>query len=136
MSRRNLNDAIENPGRQIEASKNNTLGQVFWALVSGLQLNVASFTSSLNRFVRNPANNPVQTARKRSEKASNLTSELTNTERLTWSKFIEGLRAIEIIKMRVTFEVWRKNGRTAKITVEQDIAHFTKGEDEDDSTVD
>lgn len=107
MSKKHLENALLDPVSQIQRSRNNLLGRVYWTLVSRLGITPASFISSLNKFIRDPNNVPDQTARKRSERMSNITAELTNPERMSWNKFIEGLKAAEIIRIRIKFEVWR-----------------------------
>jgi len=117
MSKKHLQSAIENPDQQIRASSNNILGKVYWSLVSQLGITPASFNVSLNRFVRNPCNVSEQTAHKRSEKMSNLTAELTNPARMSWNKFLQGLQAIEVVKIRFKVEVWRGKRRIYAETI-------------------
>lgn len=125
MSKRHLQSAVENPDEQIRKSSNNLLGRVYWSLISKLGITAASFNASLNKYVRDPKNVPEQTAHKRSEKMSNLTAELTNYHRMSWNKFFEGLKAAEIVRVRITFESWRgKRKLYAKTVVDTELSEI------------
>lgn len=117
MSKKHLQEAVENPDEQIRKSSDNLLGRVFWTLVPQLGITDASINASMNKYIRDPNNVPEQTAHKRSEKMSNLTAELTNPRALSWNKFIEGLKAIEVFRVRVRFEVWRGRREVHAMTV-------------------
>ena len=125
MSKRHLQRAVENPDEQIRKSSNNLLGRVYWSLISRLGITDASLNASLNKYVRDPKNVPEQTAHKRSEKMSNLTAELTNYHRMSWNKFFEGLKAAEIVRVRITFESWRgKRKLYAKTVVDTELSEI------------
>ena len=125
MSKRHLQRAVEDPDQQIRKSSNNLLGRVYWSLISKLGITTASFNASLNKYVRDPLNVPEQTAHKRSEKMSNLTAELTNYHRMSWNKFFEGLKAAEIVRIRITFEAWRgKRQLYAKTVVDTELSEI------------
>lgn len=137
MSKRHLQRAVDDPAEQIRKSSNNLLGRVYWTLIDRLGITTASFNASLNKYVRDPKNVPEQTAHKRSEKMSNITAELTNYHRMSWNKFFEGLKAAEIFRVRITFEVWRgKRQLYASTVVDTELSEVntTIQEDPDDST--
>lgn len=132
MSKRHLQRAVENPDEQIRKSSNNLLGRVYWSLICKLGITGASFNASLNKYVRDPKNVPEQTAHKRSEKMSNLTAELTNYHRMSWNKFFEGLKAAEIVRVRITFESWRgKRKLYAKTVVDTELSEIDTAIQED-----
>jgi len=107
MSKKMLREAVEDPTTQVRKSSNNILGRIYWTLVKNLDVSFQSFNTSLSRYVENDLNVSPQTSSKRSEKISNLTAELTCYDRMSWNKFIEGLKAIQIIRLRIRVEVWR-----------------------------
>ena len=56
---------------------------------------------------------------------SNLTAELTNYHRMSWNKFFEGLKAAEIVRVRITFESWRgKRKLYAKTVVDTELSEI------------
>lgn len=135
MSKKQLQAALEDPLGQVRRSRNNMLGQMYWTLVNKLGITLPSFTASLDKYVRNARNVPVQSARKRSEKTSNLTSEITNPDRLTWPKLIEAFKAIEITRVRIKIEVWRGRRKIhAETILDKDLADFELEETENGST--
>jgi hypothetical protein len=131
MSKKKLQDAVANPVEQVKRSTNNLLGRVYWILIDKLDLSMEAITLSLNRYVRDPRNGVVQTSHKRSEKISNLTGELTNHSRMSWNKFIEGLKVIEVTRVRITFEVWRgKRDTYAKTVIDQKMSDLETSDEE------
>lgn len=107
MSKKMLREAVEDPSSQVKKSSNNMLGRIYWTLVKNLGITFQSFNASLNRYVEDQPNVSPQTSSKRSEKISNLTAELTCYDRMSWNKFVEGLKAIEVVRLRIKVEVWR-----------------------------
>lgn len=109
----------------------NHLGRIFWSLFDNLGITYQSFSTSLRKYVHNP-NYVVQTATKRTEKTSNIFAELSCDERMSWGKFIEGLKAIEIVRFRITVEVWRGRREIYAVTTfESELSDPNKSKDSD-----
>ena len=75
------------------------------------------------RYVNDVNNVPIQSSEKRSEKRSNLVNALVNEEKLSWLRFIEGLKAIQVFRIRITVETWRgKNEDYSKVIYDSEIS--------------
>lgn len=113
MSSRKLKAALDDPMRQSRTSRHH-LQQIFWKIVNNYEPTWAKWERWIRKYVQNP-NVCVQIPRRQSERRNNLHIALTNKEALSWSKFIDGLMAIDIRRIKFTIEIWR--GETEQYSV-------------------
>lgn len=111
MSKKKAREATENPQKQIELSHGNILGKLFWTIIDRSNTNYGLWDRYMNKFVNDPRNVPEQTADRRSERRSNLMAALTRFDRLTWNRFLDGLKSAGFSEMELVIRVKRPNGR-------------------------
>lgn len=111
MSKKRAREATENPQRQAELSHGNLLGKMFWTLIDRANITYGLWDRHMSKFVNDPRNVPEQTPDRRSERRSNLMAALTKYDRLSWNRFIEGLKSTGFVEIELTVRVRRKGGR-------------------------
>ena len=123
MSKKSLLSTIENPKRHIALcdARGNVLGSVLWTLIHKLNINTGVFTKRMNEYINKDGVLHENIARKRSEKFSNLSNEITNITSMSFPKMIEGLRAAGFLSIEITFKVKAPKGKELEHTYKQDF---------------
>ena len=122
MSKKRAREATENPKRQIELSHGNLLGKLFWTIVDRAGISYAQWDRFMNKFVNDPRNVPEQTPDRRSERRSNLMAALTKYDRLSWNRFIEGLKSAGFMEIELTIKVRRRrDAEPIEVTLISDL---------------
>jgi hypothetical protein len=122
MSKKRAREATENPQRQIELSHGNLLGKLFWTIIDRANITYPQWDRYMTKFVNNPQNVPEQTPDRRSERRSNLMAALTKYDRLSWNRFIEGLKSAGFSEIELTIKVRRKRGiEPVEVTLISDL---------------
>lgn len=117
MSKKKIQVALEDPIAQAKKSEG-LLGKLFWGIVSNYTFTYVKWTHTFDKYVRSPFNVPEQTTNRRNEHRNNLVSALTGRNP-SWLQFLRGLKAIDVRKIRITFETWQGPNMTPRsVTIE------------------
>ena len=120
MSKKKIQIALEDPISQAKKSEG-LLGKLFWGIVSSYNFTYVKWNYTFDKYVRDPFNVPEQTTHRRNEHRNNLVSALTGRNP-SWLQFLRGLKAIDIRRIRITFETWQGQAMTHRtVTLESQL---------------
>lgn len=111
---------------------NHILLKLFWQIATEYRIDMNMWSSSVTRYVHNPANCPALTNR-RVDKRNNLQSCLCKTQKITWDRFLEALKAIDVTEIYLVFMFETENNKELEVELTIDLTELSfKSEKKDE----
>ena len=136
MAKKDLIDALDNPGAQIKKCSGE-LNKIFWKVVTHYNIGVRQVYDGIRNYVSDPINCE-QTTNRRTEMRNNIIARITE-DNITWFYLMRALRALQITRIELRIKLYRKGDKdTVEFTHDINLHHVTtyEGENTDDSTID
>lgn len=97
-----LNLYFQNTQQTAEQVMEHILLKVLWSLFAAYGITESQWRQLVAKYVNNPQNCPQITSR-RSDRRHNLQQSIRHTKKLSWKRFLEALKAIDVRKFECTF---------------------------------
>lgn len=111
---------------------NHILLKLFWQFVVEYQIDMTMWKTSITKYVHNPANCPALENR-RVDKRNNLQACLCKTQKITWDRFLEAMKVIDVTNLSITFKFETENHRELEVDLDIDLTKLSfKSEKKDE----
>lgn len=106
--------------------------KLLWSFMEEYQIDKNMWGTAMHRYV-NDDNNCAQLHHRRNDKKNNLQQLITQRANLTWNRFIETLKVIDVRELEITFGITRGDRPVIETTCVIDITKLSfKSGDEDE----
>lgn len=112
-----LNIYFQNAQGTAEQVMDHILLKVLWSLFAAYGITESQWRQLVTKYVNNPENCPQITSR-RSDRRHNLQQSIRHTKKLSWKRFLEALKAIDVREFECTF--------LTHVPGQPDVEHFFK----------
>ena len=93
---------------------NGVLSRLWRLILLDLRVGPVEFGNMLHEYITNPINGVAGNRKAQISHRGNLTKEFARPQ-MTWKVFIKGLRFLNILKVRITLELYYSNTRTRTV---------------------
>lgn len=118
-----LNRYFQNPRHTAERVMEHILLKILWSFFAAYDIRSEMWRKLSLAYVNNPKNCPAMSNR-RSDMRHNLESAIRYTKKITWKRFLQALKAIDIRMLDCTFKVTDKRGHSFEYNFEIDLTEL------------
>ncbi|MGL5397178.1 MAG: hypothetical protein ACRDBQ_18175 [Shewanella sp.] len=115
------------------ASMEHILLKILWGIIDAEKINAERWHRLSTAYVNNPENCPALSNR-RSDKRNNLQTAMRSRKKISWKKFLEALKALDVKTLEITFKMSapRRVDREACIVIDLTQHTFRSNQNEPD----
>ena len=118
-----LNSYFANPKQTADTVMQHVLLKILWQLFAEYKIDATEWKQSVTQYVNNPKNCP-DIATRRSDKRHNLQHAIRHTKKISWKRFLEALKAIDVRTMEFTLLCTIPGRPDIEQLIEIDLAHL------------